>query len=68
MILKCNLERKTELVNKVCDQLKVIVETFTKNDLSGIIQDFISWYKEFLSNLSIEQLGCLAKKKKWYRV
>ena len=58
--LKRNLDRKTDLVNKVTDQVKNINDYFTKNDLSGIIQDFINWYKEFLSNLSVEQLGCLA--------
>jgi hypothetical protein len=58
--LKRNVERKTDLVSKVSDQVKNIHDTFTKNDLSGIIQDFINSYKEFLSNLSVEQLGCLA--------
>lgn len=58
--LKRNIERKTDLVTKVSDQVKNLNDTFTKNDLSGIIQDFINWYKEFLSNLSVEQLGCLA--------
>ncbi len=58
--LKRNLERKTEVVNRVTHKVKVLNETLNKNDLSGIIQDFISCYKEFLSNLSVEQLGCLA--------
>lgn len=55
------LDRKTELVNKVSDEVKNINDTFTKKkDLFGFIDDFIVWYKEFLSNISVEQLGCLS--------
>lgn len=58
--LSRRLERKNELVNKVNDEIKNINDKLVKNDLSGFIQEFINWYKEFLSNLSVEQLGCLA--------
>lgn len=42
------------------DDVKNINDTYTKNDLFGFIHDFLDWYKEFLSNLSVEQLGCLS--------
>lgn len=40
--LKRNIERKTDLVTKVSDQVKNLNDTFTKKDLSGIILDFIN--------------------------
>ena len=58
--LNRKLERKNELVSKVTDEVKNLNDKFVKSDLSGFIQDIIDSYKEFLSNLSVEQLGCLA--------
>lgn len=58
--LSRNLERNTGLVKKVSDEVKNINDTYTNNDLFEFIHDFIDWYKEFLSNLSVEQLGCLS--------
>ena len=57
--LSHSIERKTELINRVNNEVKDINDTF-KNDLFEFIHDFIDWYKEFLSNQSAEHLGCLS--------
>jgi len=57
--LSRTMERKSELLSRVADEVKSINDTFATKSMIGDDWFNITIFREFLSSLSAEQLGCL---------
>jgi hypothetical protein len=58
--LKCLTERQTDLIDKVGKEFKNIDSSIDKNSIFDPFIQIINQYREFLSNLTVEQLSCLS--------
>lgn len=58
--IKENQEAKSKIADTILAEAKEFSSEYTRNDLSGLIDSFLEWYKSYISTLNVEQLICLS--------